>query len=173
MSRFVFLDRDGTLIEDRGFAYKLEDYRLLPGVVEGLARLAGAGFAFAITTNQSGIGRGYYGVLDYEAFQQHLLDDLARQGIAIAGSFFCPHRPDDDCACRKPRTGLIEQACRELAADVRLCWTIGDRVRDVEMGRRAGCAGGVLLGSKETAREAAGFPRARDLVEAAEIVLRA
>ena len=94
VTRFVFLDRDGTLVRDAGYTHRVEDYALLPGVAAALRRLAAAGFGLAIVTNQSGIGRGLFDEGAYRAFEAHLEADLARQGVVIAGSFFCPHRPD-------------------------------------------------------------------------------
>ncbi|MEN8161222.1 MAG: HAD-IIIA family hydrolase, partial [Myxococcota bacterium] len=95
--RFVFLDRDGTLVRDRGYTHRVEDYALLPGVVPALRRLVEAGYGLAIVTNQSGIGRGLFPLEDYERFERHLEHDLAAQGVPIAGSFFCPHAPDAGC----------------------------------------------------------------------------
>ena len=171
MSRFVFLDRDGTLVRDAGYTHRLSDYALLPNVVKGLRLLVDAGFRLAIVTNQSGIGRGYFGVGDYRAFQQHLEADLARQGIPIERSYHCPHRPDEDCPCRKPAPGLLERAQQELGADLTESWVIGDAARDVELARRAGCRGAVWIGATQTAARTAGALAAADLLEAAERVL--
>jgi histidinol-phosphate phosphatase family protein len=155
---FVFLDRDGTLVRDRGYTWRIEDYALLPGVVEGLRRLARSGFALAIVTNQSGIGRGYYELADFQAFQAHLLADLARRGVRIEASLFCPHRPDQGCACRKPAPGLLERAAREHGADLARSWVVGDQASDVELAARAGCAGAVLVLTGEGARAGAAVP---------------
>jgi histidinol-phosphate phosphatase family protein len=175
VKRFVFLDRDGTLVEDHGYTHRLEDYRLLDGVLPGLRRLADAGYRLAIVTNQSGIGRGLYGIADFERFQAQLVADLAAHGIAVDATFFCPHRPDEGCACRKPATGLLERAQKELAADLGASWVIGDHALDVELARRAGCAGAVLVltgrGGDEAARVDPRVPRARDLAEAAQRIL--
>ena len=116
MSRFVFLDRDGTLVRDLGYTHRVEDYELLPGVVTGLCRLLGSGYRLAVITNQSGIGRGYYSEAQYAAFQAHLVSDLAGQGITIEASYVCPHHPDDGCECRKPRPALLHRARDELCA---------------------------------------------------------
>jgi len=144
-ARFVFLDRDGTLVRDHGYTHRVEDYALLPDVREGLGRLARAGFRLAIVTNQSGIGRGYYDVAAFQAFQRVLVDDLARSGIALEASFFCPHLPDAGCACRKPAPGLLLEAARALGADLAASFVIGDRVADAEAGRRAGCRDVVIV----------------------------
>jgi D-glycero-D-manno-heptose 1,7-bisphosphate phosphatase len=173
---FVFLDRDGTLVEDHGYTHRIEDYRLLPGVADGLRRLADAGFALAIVTNQSGIGRGYYGEDDFHAFQRHLVADLAGRGLCIESSFFCPHLPREACACRKPAPGMLERARRELGADLGKSWVIGDHRSDVELAARAGCAGAVLVltghGGEESALLPAATLRAPDLPRAAELILK-
>jgi D-glycero-D-manno-heptose 1,7-bisphosphate phosphatase len=145
MTPFVFLDRDGTLVRDHGYTHRLADYALLPGVVPALQRLAAAGFGLAVVTNQSGIGRGLFGLADYHAFERRLERDLAAQGVHLAASFFCPHRPDEGCACRKPAPGLLLRARDVLGADLARSFIVGDGIRDAEAGLAAGCAGAVLL----------------------------
>jgi D-glycero-D-manno-heptose 1,7-bisphosphate phosphatase len=170
VGRFVFLDRDGTLIRDHGYVHRLEDYELLPGVVEALARLARAGFGLAVVTNQSGIGRGYYDEAAYERIRARLEDDLAARGIRIARSYHCPHRPDQGCACRKPAPGMLLRARDELGADLAASWVVGNHPTDVELAKRAGCAGGVLL-QVDPATAPAGVLIRRDLAAAAELIL--
>lgn len=174
-SPFVFLDRDGTLVRDTGYVHRLEDYELLPGVVEGLGRLATAGFALVIVTNQSGIGRGYYTAADFDAFQQHLLRDLERRGIPIRASYHCPHRPEDGCACRKPGPALLWRARDELGADLARSWFVGDGDADVGAAYAAGCAGAVRLVSRTQPAPSTpgGFTTAHDLREAADRILAA
>ena len=145
MSRFVFLDRDGTLVRDPGYVHRLEDYELLPGVVPGLQKLVVAGYRLAIVTNQSGIGRGYFREQDFERFQAHLVADLASSGLVVERTYHCPHRPDEGCTCRKPAPGLLERAHGELGADLATSWVLGDSERDAELAQRAGCRGAVLL----------------------------
>ena len=99
-SRFVFLDRDGTLVHDVGHGHRLEDYTLLPGVIDALQLLKGAGFRFAIVTNQSGIGRGIFSEAAFQSFQARLFADLAAGGIDVEATYMCPHLPDAGCACR-------------------------------------------------------------------------
>jgi len=148
---FVFLDRDGTLVRDAGYTHRVEDYALLPGVVPALRRLAAAGFGLAIVTNQSGIGRGLFDEAAYHAFEAHLEADLARHGVVIAGSFFCPHRPDAGCVCRKPAPGLFWGARDALGADLAASFVIGNDPRDAEAGLAAGCRGAVLIGPEPAA----------------------
>lgn len=149
MSRFVFLDRDGTLVRDSGYPHRPEDYELLPGVVEALRRLGAAGFRLAIVTNQSGIHRGYFDEAAFHRFQRLLLDDLAAGGVRIEATYWCPHRPDEHCRCRKPEPALLERAARELDADLPASWVIGDSERDVDLAKRAGCRGAIQVGSVE------------------------
>ena len=139
MSRFVFLDRDGTLVRDTGYPHRDEDYALLPGVAEALARLRDAGFRLAIVTNQSGIGRGLFAERDFERFQARLVADLARAGIPIERTYHCPHRPDEGCACRKPAPGLLFRARDLLGASLAESCLIGDSESDVAAAARAGC----------------------------------
>jgi histidinol-phosphate phosphatase family protein len=176
MNRFVFLDRDGTLVRDLGYTHRIEDYELLPGVASGLRRLQEAGYRLAVVTNQSGIGRGYYGTEQYQAFQAHLVDDLDRQGVSVEASYVCPHHPDAGCGCRKPEPALLHRAERELGADLARSWVIGDSTVDAGLAQRAGCRGAVLVltGSGHALSEVPPeVPRAASFEEAVEIVVRA
>jgi D-glycero-D-manno-heptose 1,7-bisphosphate phosphatase len=166
---FVFLDRDGTLIEDRGYAYRLADYAPLAGAYEAVRALRAAGFGTAIITNQSGIARGRFDEADFARFQAHLLADFAAQGAALDASYHCPHLPNDGCECRKPRPGMLLRARRELGADLARSWVIGDKESDVELAHAAGCAA-VLLGEPGAPR-ADGVPLAPDVLAAARLVL--
>jgi D-glycero-D-manno-heptose 1,7-bisphosphate phosphatase len=136
---WVFLDRDGTLIEDRGYVHRIADYAPLPGAYEAVRALREAGFGTAIVSNQSGIGRGLFTAADHARFQAHLRADFAAHGAALDAEFHCPHTPDAGCDCRKPRPGLIRRAQRELEIDLARSWVIGDKESDVGLARAAGC----------------------------------
>jgi histidinol-phosphate phosphatase family protein len=169
VSRFVFLDRDGTLVRDTGYPHREADYELLPGVPAALRRLADAGFRLAIVTNQSGIGRGLFTAADFERFQARLLADLAAERVRIERTYHCPHRPDEGCACRKPAPGLLERARDELGADLAASWVVGDGAGDVELAARAGCRGAVrIVANGAGEREAASFTEAVDRLLASE-----
>jgi D-glycero-D-manno-heptose 1,7-bisphosphate phosphatase len=172
--RFVFLDRDGTLIADPGYAHRIEEYAPLPGAVEALALLQEAGFGIAIVTNQSGIARGYYTPAQFEAFQAHLVRDFAAKGVRIEATYHCPHHAREGCACRKPATALLERARRELGAHLEESFVIGDKPGDAEMARRAGCSPvHVLTGRGSELRHAipADVPVAADVFEAARAIV--
>jgi histidinol-phosphate phosphatase family protein len=140
----VILDRDGTLVEDHGYVHKTEDFKLLPGVVEGLKKLSKE-FAFVIITNQSGIGRGIYTKEDMDRFNKKLIDELKKEKIEIKRIYYCPHTPEEGCRCRKPSTRYIEDAALELGIDLQHSWVIGDHPYDIEMGVKAGCKSIYLL----------------------------
>ena len=158
MSFAVFLDRDGTLIEDRHFLGDPDGVELLPNAVEGLRRLRDLGAALVVVTNQSGVGRGYFDEDAVEAVNARIAQLLAAEGVELAGVYVCPHGPDDGCACRKPAPGLLLRAGEELGLDLGASYLVGDAERDAEAARRAG-ATAILLG-----RDAA------DLLEAAELI---
>lgn len=157
MRPFIFFDRDGTLIEDRGYTYRLADYAPLAGAYEAVADARAAGFGVAIVTNQSGIARGKFTSDDLGRFHAHLEADFAAHGAPLDAVFFCPHAPDAGCACRKPAPGLLQRAQQTLGADLARSWVIGDRALDVELAARAGCRA-VLVATGEGARERANLP---------------
>ena len=134
----IILDRDGTLIEDKNYAYKIEDFELLDGVIEGL-KLVQNDFLFFIVTNQSGIGRGYYSIQDFQRFNNHLIHILKKQKIDILKTYFCPHLKEADCECRKPKTKFIDDIIKEFNIDIKGSWMIGDHPSDIQFGIDAGC----------------------------------
>lgn len=148
----VLLDRDGTLI--RNASFDPTQIELLPGVVEALRDLQGAGFRLCLITNQQGIGLGYFGYREFADGNQKLLRLLGKEGISISKIYFCPHSLADSCDCRKPAPGLILRALREQGVTPDRCFAIGDSESDVEAARAAGCAG-FLVNEKFGIREAA------------------
>lgn len=142
---FIFLDRDGTLIEEVYYGHKLEDYALIPGAIESLQRFRDAGYRLAIVTNQSGLGRGIFEMKDYEIFHGQLLSDLEAAGLDIVETYMCPHGPDEDCICRKPLPTSLFHARDHHEADLEASWMIGDHVKDVETAANAGSRGILLL----------------------------
>ena len=143
--RFVILDRDGTLIVECNYLSSPEQVRLLPGAAEGLRRMRQIGLGLVVVTNQSGIGRGYFDLETLNRIHQRLSYLLSAEGVVLDGIYFCPHTPEQGCACRKPATGLVEQAAGELGFDPRGSICIGDKPCDIELGRRAGAAACLLV----------------------------
>lgn len=136
--RAVFLDRDGTLIEERHYLHEPDEVVLLPGAIEGLRRLRDLGLALVVVTNQSGIGRGYYDADALSRVHTRLIGLLAAEGVRLDGLYACPHTPEDGCACRKPRPGLVEQARRELGLAPAGSFVIGDKACDIVLGQAIG-----------------------------------
>jgi D-glycero-D-manno-heptose 1,7-bisphosphate phosphatase len=138
MRRFVLLDRDGTLITERNYLSRAEDVELLPATARGLRLLNHLGLGLAVLTNQSGLSRGYFDGAALNAIHTRLIRLLAAEGVPLAGIYVCPHAPEDDCDCRKPRLGLANRAAAELKFDPGASFVIGDKACDIELGRRLG-----------------------------------
>ncbi len=126
----VILDRDGVINKDCDYTYRLEDLEILPGVTSGLKKFQEAGYLIIVITNQSGIGRGYFSQGDFEKFNTELLNQLKDQGVKIDSLYFCPHHPDDNCSCRKPKNGLLFKAQKDFDLDLSQCLVVGDSDRD-------------------------------------------
>ena len=130
-NKAVFLDRDGTINYDYGYVHKKDKLKFLPGVIESLERLNNAGYLLIIITNQSGIGRGYFTLEEYNEFNNYMLEKLKEQGINITKVYYCPHTDNDNCNCRKPKLGLFYQAIDEYNIDLNESYAIGDNERDL------------------------------------------
>jgi D-glycero-D-manno-heptose 1,7-bisphosphate phosphatase len=144
----VFIDRDGTVNEQMGYINHVSRFVILPGVVEGLRLLNENGFHAVIVSNQSGVARGYFPLGLVQEVHDFLDASLKKDHVTVDGIFFCPHHPNGSvpeftkrCNCRKPRTGLIDQACRSLEIDLQNSYAIGDRCDDIQFARRAGVKG--------------------------------
>jgi D-glycero-D-manno-heptose 1,7-bisphosphate phosphatase len=145
MNKAVFLDRDGTVIEEVGYLSDLKQLRLIPGAAAAIKRLNDAGLKVVLVTNQSGVARGYF----TEAFVGQTHDLLGKmlglEGARLDGVYYCPHHPKAGkapyltaCDCRKPGTGMLEQAAGEMDVDIKASFVVGDKWSDVELGQRAG-----------------------------------
>ena len=139
-SRAVFLDRDGTIVEDPGYLHEPDKVRLLPGAAQAIKHLNEAGFLVITTSNQSGIARGLYRVTDYEAVQRQLGALLAAHGARLDGAYFCPHHPRFTglCECRKPGVKQFQDAQAALDIDFEESWWVGDRLSDIQPARALG-----------------------------------
>jgi len=134
--KLVILDRDGVINEDSDdFIKTLDEFIPLPGSLEAISRLKQAGYTVAVASNQSGISRGYLGIDTLNSMHDKLNDLLAKVGGSIDGYFFCPHGPDEDCACRKPKPGLYNQISQQFDTPLQGVPVIGDSLRDLEAAR--------------------------------------
>lgn len=148
-NKAVFIDRDGTIARDVPYCSRPEDFELLPGVTEGIKLLKEHGFKVVVITNQSGVGRGYFSEHTLSLIHQKMMAELDKGGAAVDGIYYCPHHPDDDCACRKPRTKMLERAASELDIDISQSYMIGDSKLDMDLAQNAGCTGILLKPSEK------------------------
>ena len=145
MNRAVFLDRDGTVNEEVGYLTDLAKLKLIPGAGAAIKKLQETGLKIVVVTNQSGVARGYFTEALVQDAHVLLTELLRKEGARLDGIYYCPHHPTEGhsqyvmvCDCRKPRTGLIDRAARDLGIDVTLSYVVGDKWSDVELGQRAG-----------------------------------
>lgn len=136
--RAVLLDRDDTINKDVPYCARPEDFVLLPTVGEAIRLWNNAGLLVLVVTNQSGIGRGYFDHATLARIHEKMRADLAAHGARVDGIYYCPHRPEDRCACRKPATALAERAATEHGVDVKRSFVVGDRIAEVQMARQLG-----------------------------------
>lgn len=148
----LFVDKDGTLIEDLPYNVDPERVRFAPGAREAVGMLGAAGVELAVITNQSGVARGYFGMDDLDRLAQHLAGEIAALGGRLAGFYACPHLPEGSvppystaCDCRKPLPGLLLRAAAQLRVDPAASWFVGDTWMDVLAGHAAGCRS-ILVG---------------------------
>jgi histidinol-phosphate phosphatase family protein len=169
--RAVFLDRDGTLVRDVHFCRRVEDLQLLPGVAQAVRLLNERGFRVVVITNQSGIGRGYLTVETLTAIHKKLEEELGRRGAVVDAIYFCPHRPQEGCECRKTRPGLFLTAIRELGVDPEVSYVVGDRRRDLQPGKSLGCKA-ILVNTGPLEKDVAADFTAPGLLEAVRWIIR-
>jgi D-glycero-D-manno-heptose 1,7-bisphosphate phosphatase len=134
----VILDRDGTIVIDRGYLSDPARLAFAPGAAEGLRWLYSHGCRLVVITNQSGVGRGFFTIEQLEAMNMRLHAMVEEAGAKLDGIYYCPHRPDDGCACRKPQPGLLMRAASDLNFDPASAFFIGDKESDMEFGHRVG-----------------------------------
>ena len=132
------LDRDGTIIVERHYLSTPEAVELLPGAASGLRQLRRLGLGLVVITNQSAIGRGLFDTDTLQRIHNRLAELLTAEGLRLDGIYWCPHRPEEVCPCRKPKTALVNRAGEELGFDPRLSFVIGDKMCDIELGRGLG-----------------------------------
>lgn len=144
--RVVFLDRDGVINRDSAaYVKSWEEFEFLPGSLAALRRLAAGGLRLIVISNQSAVNRGLVRLEALLDMHRRLQAEVAASGGCITDVFFCPHRPEEGCTCRKPLPGLVHQACRQHGIDPLQAVMIGDSARDIECARNAGCKAAVLV----------------------------
>jgi D-glycero-D-manno-heptose 1,7-bisphosphate phosphatase len=145
MKRAVFLDRDGTIIEEKNFLSRPEDVVLIPGADVALQRLQKANFLLFIVSNQSGIGRGYFSLDDLAAVNKHLEEEVGRLGVCFEKIYIAPEKPGSSSAGRKPSPRFLFEARDEFGLDLSRSYMIGDKLTDLECGWNAGVKQSILV----------------------------
>jgi D-glycero-D-manno-heptose 1,7-bisphosphate phosphatase len=176
----VFLDRDGTVAEEVGYLNHLSRFRIFPFAATAIRRLNDAGLPVIVVTNQSGVALGFFPEELVERVHEQMVSELAARGARLDGIYYCPHRSEDDCLCRKPRPGLLERAAREHGVKLSGSYLVSDRYADLAMAHAAGCHSILVLtgyGRGEYEWNRTRWPRqpeniAEDLSAAVDLVLR-
>ena len=145
MHRAIFLDRDGTVSEEIGYMYHANLYKPFPWAGPAIRRINESGMKAVLVTNQSGIERGYFPESTVHDVHQILKAELAKHNATLDAIYFCPHHPDTGCECRKPGTGMLVRAARELNIDLKSSFVIGDKYLDIDLAHAAGARGVLVL----------------------------
>jgi D-glycero-D-manno-heptose 1,7-bisphosphate phosphatase len=169
-NKVVILDRDGTVVLDRHYLSDPAGLEFLPSAAEGLRSMYSQGHRLIVITNQSGIGRGLFSLEQLHQMNVRLVEMVRSCGAELEGIYFCPHLPNDQCECRKPRIKLLLQAAAELGFDPADAVVIGDQGSDVEFGRRAGATTILIAAASNDTTAAAADYVVRDLREAAQVL---
>jgi D-glycero-D-manno-heptose 1,7-bisphosphate phosphatase len=178
--RAVFLDRDGTISEEYGYANHISRFQMFPFAAAAIRRLNEAGIPVIVVTNQSGVARGYFGEELVARIHARMSDELAAAGARVDGVYYCPHVRADGCKCRKPEVGMLKQAAREHNLQLGGSTVVGDRYSDVALGHAAGCRSIFVLtgyGRGDYEWHHASWPRQPDdvvenLAEAVDLILK-
>ena len=159
--KLAILDRDGVInFDSEHYIKSPAEWRPLPGSIEAIARLNQHGYRVAVASNQSGIGRGLFDMATLNAINDKMMELVFRQGGRIDAIFFCPHTATEDCACRKPRTGMLEEIAARFHSDLKGVPAIGDSLKDLQAAEAVGAQPIlVLTGKGETTREDGGLPK--------------
>jgi D,D-heptose 1,7-bisphosphate phosphatase len=144
-TKAVFLDRDGTLLRERGYLSRPKNFHFYKSVFPALRLLQKNGYKLVIITNQSGIGRGYFSETQLKRVHDALRLSLRKKGVRIDRIYYCPHVPNAGCACRKPRPGMIQKAKRDLNIDLSSSYLIGDQTRDIQLAQNVRVKGILVL----------------------------
>jgi D-glycero-D-manno-heptose 1,7-bisphosphate phosphatase len=146
LENVVFLDRDGVINADSpDYIKSWVEFRFLPGSLDAIRQLTQNGFAVVVITNQSAVGRGMISLETLYDIHRRMCREIATAGGKITDIFYCPHRPDGGCDCRKPMPGMILKAAQAYDIDLSTAWMIGDSAKDIECGLNAGCRGTILV----------------------------
>lgn len=150
--KVIFLDRDGVINEypgDKNYVTNLKEFKFIAGSIQGIKKLKEKGFKLFIVSNQAGISKGLYTEKDLSQITKKMVAGLKKHGTNIDGIFYCKHRQEDNCTCRKPNTGLMHEALKDLGKSVTVSFFIGDSFRDMNAAKKFGAKPVLVLSGKE------------------------
>ena len=151
--KIIFLDRDGVINQDIGYLHKIEDCKFINGVFKACQYFKSLGYQIAIVTNQSGISRGYFSENDFQIITDWMIDQFKKNNINILDVFHCPHSPNSNCNCRKPKPGMFISAKNKYNIDMEKSWMIGDSERDIRAANLAGIKKTIMVRSGHVVNE--------------------
>lgn len=176
--KVIFIDRDGVINKDPtgGYVTRWEEFYFLDGSKEAIRKLTEAGYEIIVISNQAGVGKGLYTLETLNEITKRMIAEIEKAGGRIRAVFYCPHRDEDNCDCRKPKTGLFRQARKVVDVDFAKTYFIGDGVMDIEAGRNVGCRTILILSGKTSLEDKANWTHQpdhvfKDLSEAVNLVL--
>ena len=150
--KVIFLDRDGVVNEDYGYVSRVENFKFREGIFPLLRSFRINGYELCIITNQSGIGRGFFELEDLKVLNRYLISKLQQNGITLLDLLYCPHAPDDDCSCRKPKPEMVNRAVEKYTVSIKESWFIGDKESDIMCANNAGIFNTIKIGQKTDRR---------------------
>jgi D-glycero-D-manno-heptose 1,7-bisphosphate phosphatase len=146
-TKAIFLDRDGVINKEINYLYRIEDFQFINGIFEACQFLESLNYKIIVTTNQSGISRGYYTEIDFQKITKWMLDQFHKNNIEILDVIHCPHQPSDYCNCRKPKPGMLLSAKSKHSIDMEKSWMIGDKEEDIMAANAAKIKNTILVRS--------------------------
>lgn len=150
--KVIFLDRDGVINQypgDRNYITGAKEFKFIPGSIQGIKQLKDKGFKIFVISNQAGVSKGIYSEKDLQEITDKMLKGLKKHNVTLDGIYYCKHKDDDNCSCRKPKTGLLSQALKEMGKHASICFFIGDSFRDMNAAKEFGAKPVLVLSGKE------------------------
>ena len=168
-NRAIFLDRDGTMAIDVSYCSRPEDFELFPNTARAIKLLNEHDYKVIVITNQSGVARGYFTEDTLGRIHQKMRGKLVEEGARIDGIYYCPHHPNDNCECRKPKPKMVMQAVNEHDIDLKQAFMVGDKPLDIQLGKNVGCRTVLIPANTGETEVGPGSPdyTASDLLQAA------
>jgi len=174
MKRAIFIDRDGTIIKDKGYITDVSFVELIPGSAQAINGFHSLGFIVVLVTNQSAVGRGYITENELVEIHKRTKQLLSQEGSFLDAIYVCPHHPDEECSCRKPKPGLVRKACKDFNIDITKSYIIGDQKADIELGEKEGISSILVLTGygKDTVKETSPDYVVNNIFEAEKLIER-